>query len=155
MNTTFVNAFSDELEKLSSKRKRRRMLGLGAGLGALGIGGLLLSRGRRASSGIGKATMSAKDFVPKLKQQREALDALTRRAKKRLLEAKAERAHTESMVKKLNAEFSLDLSGKPILSMGERSARIRRQRLKKMKTQEATFVEFDKAMKDPSFLLKL
>jgi hypothetical protein len=46
MNQVLTNAFVDELEKLSSKKKKS-LLATGAGLAALGVGGLLLRRGRK------------------------------------------------------------------------------------------------------------
>jgi len=97
-----ANAFNDELEKLSSKKKK--LLGVGAGLGALGVGGLILSRGRsvrRASSAIEKATKGAKNLKPKIEKQTQGIRAGNQKADKLLREAKAERAHTDSMLSSL------------------------------------------------------
>lgn len=126
MNTTFVNAFTDEMEKLGRLSKKEKALWVSGGA-ALGLGGILLSRGRsagRASSAVRNATKGAKNLKPKIEQQTKSIQVGNQKAEKLLRESKAQRAHTDSM-------------------------------LKKMKTQEATFAKFDKSMKDPNFTLKL
>tara|TARA_B100000131_G_scaffold195474_1_gene187981 strand:- start:396 stop:767 length:372 start_codon:yes stop_codon:yes gene_type:complete len=123
MSTILVHAFNDELEKLSSKKKK--LIGVGAGLGALGLGSLILSRGRsvrRASSAIEKVTKEAKNLKPKIEKQTQRIQADNQKVEKLLREAKAERTHTDSMLKKL---------------------------------RESRFAKFDKSMKDPNFTLKL